>query len=674
MTPAAPAADPPGVHGEVAEDRSLGDVRLTHWYTPAGRVLAALVQRIAHVIGTYPALVLTLVVGAGLVLGLSWIAAEVYDAVSDDDGVAGVDRPLLDFALTLRSPGVDAVVTGFTDLAGTIGMPVIAVTAMLILSIRRRSWTPVILIAAAGGGSLLMTVVGKDVVARTRPPLSDAVPPFEYSPSFPSGHTLNAVAVIGVIAYLLMLRRRSRGARWALAGGAALFALLVGCSRVFLGHHWFTDVLAGWLLGAAWLSLVITAHRLYLTVRERRHAVRDVPEPPPPTHHRVVVIGGGNGGLSIAGRLRRAGVRDIAVVEPRSQHVFAPLQSHIAGGVARASEAARRQADVTPRGVTWVHDTVTGVDPVSGVVDLASGGRVSYDQLVVAAGIEQRWGAVPGLADAMRTPSGVSNYSYDLAAKASPALRDLRSGTVVFVQPPEPASCAGVAQKPMYLACDWWRATGVRDGIRVVFVSPEPTAFGVAAISDELHRKLDEYGIETRFDRDLLEVRPARREIVVGRAGSREKIAYDLLHAAPPSSPAAWIAASGLGDADGFVDVDPRMLRHRAHPNVWALGDAAALGIVRSGGAIRRQSQVLAKNLGAVLAGRPPRARYDGYTVCPVTVSRHTVVFAEFDRSGRLAPTVPGWTTLYRERRLSWLFDRHVLPWVYWNLILRGRA
>ena len=76
----------------------------------------------------------------------------------------------------------------------------------------------------------------------------------------------------------------------------------------------------------------------------------------------------------------------------------------------------------------------------------------------------------------------------------------------------------------------------------------------------------------------------------------------------------------------------------------------------------------------AVIAGRAPTAKYDGYSVVPFTVSRGTVVFAEFDRRGRLKPTIPFWRSLYRERRLSWIADRRVLPWVYWHLILRGRA
>lgn len=393
----------------------------------------------------------------------------------------------------------------------------------------------------------------------------------------------------------------------------------------------------------------------------------------PPSAHQVVIIGGGNAGLSVAGRLRRKGLNDVVVIEPRDEHVYAPLQSHIAGGLARASEAVRPQADVTPPGVEWIRDRVTSVDPEQNLVALESGATIGFEHLVIAAGIELRWDAVPGLAEAMRTPAGISSYTHELAAKASIALRDQREGTVVFVQPPEPASCAGVAQKPMFLASDWWRADPHRE-VRAVFVSPADQAFGIDEISNELQRKIDEYGIDTRYAHDVLEVHPKTREVVIGRGAVRETLRYDLLHVVPPQSPAAWIADSGLGDAAGFVDVDERMLRHHRYGRIWALGDATSVANPRSGGAIRPQAKVLVQNLTAVLAGRAPRAIYDGYTVTPITVSRRTLVFAEVDRAGRLAPTVPFWRSLFRERRFTFVLDRWVLPWVYWNLILRGRA
>jgi sulfide:quinone oxidoreductase len=395
------------------------------------------------------------------------------------------------------------------------------------------------------------------------------------------------------------------------------------------------------------------------------------------TNPRIVVIGGGNAGLSVAGRLHRAGLSGITVIEPRTLHVFAPLQSHIAGGAARASEAARPQADVIPPGVRWLRDEVFTVDADTRRVHLVSGGRIDYDQLVVCAGMRMAWEQVPGLPEAMDTAAGISNYDYALAAKASTVLRDLRSGTVVFTQPPEPASCGAAAQKPMYLACDWWRAIGVRDDIRVIFVCPDPVPFGVPAIDRELRRKLDEHGIEVRYSRDLRSVDAENSTLTIGRGDASETLPYDVLHAVPPQRAPEWIAGSGLAapdDPHGFVDVDPETLQHVRHPEIWAVGDAAAVATRRSGGAIRQQAKALVKNLRAALEGRAPTQKYNGYSVVPFTVSRGTVVFAEFDRWGRLQPTVPFWRTLYRERRLSWIADRRVLPWVYWHLILRGRA
>jgi sulfide:quinone oxidoreductase len=402
------------------------------------------------------------------------------------------------------------------------------------------------------------------------------------------------------------------------------------------------------------------------------------------THHRIVVIGGGNAGLSVAGRLRRHGIDDVVVVEPRAQHLFQPLFSHVAGGVARASEAVRPQADVMPEGVGWIRDAVADLDPESGTVVLESGARVTYDHVVVCPGIQLDWDRIPGLAAALDTPAVASHYAVELVPKASRLLRDLRRGTVVFTQPAGPAKCAGASQKPMYLACDYWRATGVLSDIRVVMVVPDPTVFGIPEIDRELERKIAEYGIELRCETELRAVDGEHRTVEIGPAGGgltgdepTDVLHYDVLNVVPPQSAPDWLKSTALpaaGDSGGFVEVDPETLRHVRYPNVWSLGDAAATRNSKSGGALRKQTKVVAENLLAVLDGREPATRYNGYSVCPFTVSRSTVVFAEFDDRYRLRPTIPFWKTLSRERRLSWVFDRHILPWVYWNMILKGRA
>ncbi|CAH0247646.1 hypothetical protein SRABI83_03041 [Arthrobacter sp. Bi83] len=268
-----------GVEGEVRQDRFVGDQDLTRWNTRFGRILAGAVQRISRLLGPHAALIVTLIVGAMIAVSLSAVFAQVYESVVAADGVAGLDHPVLDTAKTVRSPVVDVLATAYTDIGGTVGMPALALTVMVVLALRRRSWTPVILIVTAGAGSLLMTIAGKQLIGRTRPPLVDAVPPYEYSASFPSGHSLNSVVIAGIVAYLIVLRLRSQRVRTLTVILAALFAATMGLSRVYLGHHWLTDVLAAWSLGAAWLAMVITAHRLYLTARTHRSHVASAAVP-----------------------------------------------------------------------------------------------------------------------------------------------------------------------------------------------------------------------------------------------------------------------------------------------------------------------------------------------------------------------------------------------------------
>lgn len=394
-------------------------------------------------------------------------------------------------------------------------------------------------------------------------------------------------------------------------------------------------------------------------------------------HHRILVIGGGNGGISVAARLRRLGVDDIALVEPREEHLYKPLFSHVAGGTARASITVRPQRDVIPKGVEWIRDGVTSIDPDRNAVELAGGDRVTYDHVIVCPGIQLDWARIAGLEAALQTPAVASHYEYALAAKASLLLRDLKEGTVVFTQPPGPASCAGAAQKPMYQACDYWRAMGVLDQIRVVLVVPTDTVYGIPAFDAELDRCIEEYGIELHTSSELLEVDAAAQEVVIGGPEGAERIAYDVLNVVPPQSAPDWIKNSPLAgprSEGGFVEVDTRTLRHPRYPNVWTLGDAAATTNSKCGGALRKQTLVLARNLVAVLRGEEPGDSYDGYAVCPFTVSRSTVVWAEFDDEGELSPTIPFLKGMYRENRLAWIADRHILPWVYWNLILTGRV
>jgi membrane-associated phospholipid phosphatase len=164
---------------------------------------------LARYLSTHALLAVTAIVGGLVILGLTAASAGVYDAVAEKDGVSGLDRPTLHHVIAMRTPLANQLLTVFTDLGGALRMTLIASAVTLLMVWRWRSPTPLILMIIAVAGSLSFTYVGKAIVGRARPPLSDAVPPYEHAFSFPSGHTLNSTVIAGMVAYFVASRLKS---------------------------------------------------------------------------------------------------------------------------------------------------------------------------------------------------------------------------------------------------------------------------------------------------------------------------------------------------------------------------------------------------------------------------------------------------------------------------------
>lgn len=395
--------------------------------------------------------------------------------------------------------------------------------------------------------------------------------------------------------------------------------------------------------------------------------------------HEVVIVGGGSAGITVAARLRRAGVSDVAVIEPSRTHYYQPLWTLAGAGCADITKTARPEASVMPKGVTWIQGAATAVDPEARTVSLADGGTVSYGQLVMAPGIQLDWGKIDGFEQTLGRDGVSSNYDYELAPKTWEFIQATRSGTAVFGMPAGPIKCAGAPQKIAYLACDYWQAQGVLDRIDVHLVLPTPGMFGVPVFSKALEKVAQRYGITVHFQSEVSEVDSDGRKVVVrdlSTEGGSSTLPYDLLHLVPPQSAPDWVKASPLADPAspfGYVGVDKHTMQHTAYPDVWALGDAGSTPNSKTGAAIRKQAPVLVENLRAVMAGNAPTASYSGYASCPLTTSRHSMLLAEFDYSMEPRPSLPLIDTT-KERRDMWLLKKYGLPAMYWNFMLKGRA
>ncbi len=391
--------------------------------------------------------------------------------------------------------------------------------------------------------------------------------------------------------------------------------------------------------------------------------------------HQVLIVGGGTAGITVAARLLRARPDlDVAVVEPSEHHYYQPIWTLVGAGAVPREASVRDEAEVMPAEATWIHNAVVTFDPESNGVVLENGDRVEYEYLVVAAGIQLDWKAIPGLAESVGSGGVCSNYSFETVNSTWEAIRTFKGGTAIFTQPNTPVKCGGAPQKIMYLAADYFRRHGLANKTRIIFGSASEGIFSVEKYARTLRKVLQRYGVETYFLHNLVELHPERREAVFQHVttGERVTFTYDMIHVTPPQSAPDVIKASPLADAEGWVDVDPYTLRHTRYPNVFSLGDCSNLPTSKTGAAIRKQAPVLVENLLAVMDGREPGARYDGYTSCPLVTGYGRLVLAEFDYEGRPRESFP--FDQSQERYTMYLLKKYVLPEMYWAGMLKGVA
>ncbi|HKP27712.1 MAG TPA: phosphatase PAP2 family protein [Dongiaceae bacterium] len=198
----------------------------------------------------------------GILIPIALIAAGASAFIALLDEVAEGDTRAIDEAIILafRVPGNPADPIGepwfeeaMRDVTALGSAPtlVIAVAAVFGFLSLAKAWRPAIFILVASGGGLVVSTLLKYTIDRPRP---DLVPHGNliYTSSFPSGHSmLSAVVYLTLAALVTRLIEHKRLKGYAL-GVALILTLLVGVSRIYLGVHWPSDVLAGWAAGAAW--------------------------------------------------------------------------------------------------------------------------------------------------------------------------------------------------------------------------------------------------------------------------------------------------------------------------------------------------------------------------------------------------------------------------------------
>ena len=394
-------------------------------------------------------------------------------------------------------------------------------------------------------------------------------------------------------------------------------------------------------------------------------------------HHQIVIIGGGNAGISTAAQLlRKNRSLDIAIVDPADKHYYQPAWTLVGGGAFDIAKTERTEASVMPKGVTWIKEKALSFHPEQNQVVLANG-PLSYDFLIVCPGIQLNWSAIKGLPETIGKNNVCSNYSFETAPYTFECVKNFSGGTALFHNPSTPVKCGGAPHKIMYLATDYFRKHGILSKADIQYWSGAAKLFAVPVYEKTLLEVVKRGNIKLNFLYNLTEIDgPNKRATFVGFGPENKDevkvVNFDMIHVTPPQSAPDFVSTSPLANSAGWVDVDKGTLQHIKYPNIFSLGDASGLPISKTGAAIRKQAPVVVDNVLDVMAGRKPTATYLGYTSCPLVTGYGKLVLAEFDYNNVPMETFP--FDQSKERWSMYQLKREVLPRMYWNAILKGKA
>ncbi len=354
----------------------------------------------------------------------------------------------------------------------------------------------------------------------------------------------------------------------------------------------------------------------------------------------VVVLGGGTGGLVAARRLRRLldPTDRVVVVDRSPTYRFAPSFLWVMTGARRPEQTSADRRRLRRAGVEVLQADALEIDPAGRRVK-TSQGEVAFDRLVVALGAELAPDALAGFAEAAHNV-----YTLEGATAAGAALRRLDGGRVVVLVSRLPYKCPAAPYETAFLAEALLRRGGVRDRSSIDVYTPEPFPMPTAGpkLGAALAAMLAERGIGLHPEASTERLDPQAGELVL--AGG-ERVGYDLLLGIPPHRAPEIARRSGLAAASGFLPVDPATLATTTE-GVFAIGDVTAIPIAggkllpKAGVFAEAQAQVVARNLAADLAGRPPTATFDGTGACFVELGNGRAAFATGDFYAAEGPEV----------------------------------
>ena len=383
---------------------------------------------------------------------------------------------------------------------------------------------------------------------------------------------------------------------------------------------------------------------------------------------RVVIVGGGVGGTIVANQLARklkkqidGGAASVTVVDESGSHVYQPGFMYIAFGHERAEKLSRPERGLLDSRIKLVTAEVVRVDESTSTVELVTGEKLGYDQLVLATGSRIVPEELPNFATEAH-----HFYTAEAAQKLRTALDAFKGGKIVVAIAGMPYKCPPAPLEVSFLIEAELRQRKLRDKSEVHFCSPIGRAFTIESVSEMATPVLEQKGIElhTFFNVETID---AQHKVLQSLEG--EELPYDLLILVPPHKGAQFLIDSGLAPAPGgWLPTDRHTLLVGGRSNVYALGDATDLPLSKAGSTAHFEAPIVAERVAAAVIGREPEAKhasYEGNVMCFFEIGDGKGTLLRFDYEHPPRPPKPN---------RVWHLGKVMFNKAYWLTVPKGRV
>jgi len=389
---------------------------------------------------------------------------------------------------------------------------------------------------------------------------------------------------------------------------------------------------------------------------------------------KLLILGSGCGGTMVAAKMRKAlseSEWDITIIDRDPMHHYQPGWLFVPFGIYNASDCVKPKSDFVPRGVNFVLDTITNIDPAAKVVTTKNG-KYDYDWVVVATGARVVPEEVEGMMDDWR--GNIHDfYTPDGALALRDKMFNFEKGKLILNIAEMPIKCPVAPLEFVYMADDFFRKRGLRQNIEIELVTPLTGAFTKSVANQVLGQLCVDKDIKVVPNFVLDSVEAGEKKIIDVMGNEMD---YDLLVSIPPNFGQQVIEDSGIGDAMCFVPTDNYSLKAEQHDNMYVLGDTTNVPTSKAGSVAHFECDIVCENLLAEINGNEPHHKFDGHSNCFIVTSLEKASLIDFNYEieplpGKFPLPGVGPFDLLGDTRMNY-YGKQMFRWVYYNLMLKG--